>query len=479
MRGEPSGPPPDFVAFVARRSAEVDRAARGFTGSDRHAGALHHDLLTSVALRWWWLTVFAARFGRVDAADGYLDRLMARERTQWDDPRPEVTVVSVARPPVTFLDRPLGPADLAGSVWTQARRTRRRRIFVVGAVGLLGLVLLVAPRTADNSTPAAPPAPPLPTVRPPLVDVVPVGSAFDVLRHQAVPALPATLDLDSAVTLGPLSRYPVHRAVGLFERPDRTAIYVLGDDGRLRSIDTGYELFSTSLSPDRTRAALGGFGQVTVVDLTTGAARAYPGDAPTAVVWLTGSTLLVATYSGSMTLDLVFGGTAESRYRASEVAQADASGVVAELVSPGEPATAPARVHVFAGGMVSDLPIDAEPGTGLPTGWLGTWLGPGRLSGSIAVRDCGADRLALPAADGLPRSATVAVDTRTGYIKRVLVGPGYPTSLGVLGFFDPQTVAVLADDGSAQTVLAWNWTDGQLRRVLRLTRDRVTSLGIG
>lgn len=101
-------------------------------------------------------------------------------------------------------------------------------------------------------------------------------------RHRHYPKLPrlaSKLPHEIAVDpslAGPLSGDPVSRAFALVRTP--AAVYVLGDDARLRRLDllgpnAGFG--TTVLKPDGKQAAFPQRDSVVLVDLTTAAARRH------------------------------------------------------------------------------------------------------------------------------------------------------------------------------------------------------------
>jgi hypothetical protein len=206
------------------------------------------------------------------------------------------------------------------------------------------------------------------------------------------------------------------------------------------------------------------------MDLTTGTVRGYAGPAPVgSLIWLTDEELLVGGPTGSATIDLSSGAVVSTGLTAADVLQGSP---MTELVS------GPARVvrPPVGGQPASSLRVFAPTGSAFVAEWLGGYLGTGQLApGGPAVRDADASRLPLPAADGQPWYATVAVDPAIGAILRILVDPDDPVPMPVLGFVSGRTVLVQA----GHQVVSWNPRTGEVRLVTKLTQTAVVALRIG
>ncbi|GGO73732.1 hypothetical protein [Nocardioides deserti] len=196
------------------------------------------------------------------------------------------------------LEASLDPTD----AWTEGVRRRRRRTAVgvasaAAALALVGVVTWAVLPGDSSPSPALSPTPSVPT-SPEVVE----GSGTSVERDQVLPSYdPAEWeslpeypgDLGwwaSADSLVPLGEDPVSRAtaaVQIMLGPEVANVWVYGDDGGWRSLDTtGLDLVDTgeyelglgrgSLSPDGTRLAIGQAEGVVVIDLTTAESRMYP-----------------------------------------------------------------------------------------------------------------------------------------------------------------------------------------------------------
>ena len=189
------------------------------------------------------------------------------------------------------------------AAWAEAVRRRRSRAAVSVAVTAAAVALLVGVvtwATLPGDSPKPAPADPSPSVTPPpdVVDgmgtpverdqVLPV---YDPAEWQSLPEYPGDLGWwaspDRPV---PLADDPVTRATAAVQvmlGSGQANVWVYGDDGRWRSLDTsGLDLVDNgdyrlglgrgSLSPDGTRLAVGQAEGVVVVDLTTAETRTYP-----------------------------------------------------------------------------------------------------------------------------------------------------------------------------------------------------------
>jgi hypothetical protein len=391
------------------------------------------------------------------------------------------------------LERPLSVVDLAEVAWREASQSRRRRGGVAAGVVLLtGLLLANIPRHGqpDVEPAAAPPVAKV-TARPPLTDVVPTPDRLAALPVMSVPGLPGPridLGTPASATDPParLSAAPVRRATAVFQPDNSAAVYVLGDDGKLRLLDApvplSARLTSTSLSPDGLRVALLTGDQLVVVSLQTEIVASYPvRDTPVvaAATWLGPTTVAVSDETDTFDVDLTTGAATYTHFGGGDLLQAQPPGPLAELVSVDEPPTTPARIRHWSCDAAQVTSLTAGPGMSLS--WLGAWQGPGWQCGGMLVREAATIGLALPATDsaeGVAAAATLLVDEATGAVRRALAYPGDTVALAVLGFLDPQTVLLRAGDETTFGIIAWTWGNGDLRLVTELTRVAVVSLAV-
>jgi hypothetical protein len=190
--------------------------------------------------------------------------------------------------------------------WTRGVGRRRRRIAVVATstAAVLALVGVVASHTLPRDTAPSPaPSPnPAPSVPPSpgtgdeagrSVERDQVLAAYDPADWESLPEYPGDLGWWASPDMPvPLVEDPVSRATAAVQMtlgPEQVNVWVYGDDGRWRSVDTtGLDLVDNgdyelgidrgSLSPDGTRLAIGQAAGVVVIDLTNAESRTYPVD---------------------------------------------------------------------------------------------------------------------------------------------------------------------------------------------------------
>ena len=189
--------------------------------------------------------------------------------------------------------------------WTHGVRRRRRRIAVAAtstaaALALVGVVTwaVLPDDSAPSPAPSPTPAPSVPT-SPGTVDDAETSierdqilPAYDPASWQSLPEYPGDLGWWASPDFPvPLVDDPVSRATAAVQislGPEEANLWVYGDDGHWRSLDTsGLDLTDKfgdyrlgldrgSLSPDGTRLAIGQAEGVVVIDLTTAESRTYP-----------------------------------------------------------------------------------------------------------------------------------------------------------------------------------------------------------
>ena len=198
------------------------------------------------------------------------------------------------------LESVVDPSD----AWSQGLRRRRRRTAAATASGAAALALVgvmvwsiqpgdSSPSPAPAPTPSVPPSPRTDDAAGPTVERDQVLPAYDPANWESLPEYPGDLGRwaspDRPVRLvdDPVSRATA--AVQMTLGPEEGNMWVYGDDGRWRSVDTSaldlvdngdYRLGMDrgSLSPDGTRLAIGQADGVVVIDLTTAESRTYPVD---------------------------------------------------------------------------------------------------------------------------------------------------------------------------------------------------------
>jgi len=167
-------PPPEFVAFVVTRVAELHAETRRLTGGDPEGDHVYLEVLADVAVHWRRLCWWARLTGR-DAAGDYLrHRLLVRTK-RWRDDQVYDVDVRVMPPPAFYTPfRPVTssialrkaavlPGTARGSVisvadagiaWVQAyRREQWHRIGRLIAFGLLLVGGMIQFMSVISSTP--------------------------------------------------------------------------------------------------------------------------------------------------------------------------------------------------------------------------------------------------------------------------------------------------------------------------------------
>lgn len=395
---------------------------------------------------------------------------------------------------------PVEPPTLAETSWRAAggRIRRNRRIGMSVTAAAVAVVALVAGtwRPADDSKhPAAPPTT-LTSVGHTPVTVLPAGGESR-LPQASSSVLPDAIDTNPAHAV-PLSEDPVNAAVGLFapypkdwphNPPKIVTVLVLGDDGRMRRIDTvAIRGTRDGLSPAPIVAgALNGAGTeaafpqpdgtVLTVDLRgTGFRRYHVGGWVESVFW--------AGNDGHR-----IGVVREDR---TDMVRVPSGGVVRRF--PGTGIALPqrgmwSRVMTLTGqsagsGTYHAPELDVwewqdkthmtSTKLTLPN-TLNRWYGAAFTDGTRVVRTT----FGSPSSEGTGESV-VAVRRGMAQPLRILSLP-YGSDRGklccsVLGW--PEGNAVLVDDHSAPEhhILAWNLRTGKVWRVATLSQDAQVSL---
>lgn len=485
---EPASPaaPADFTAWVARRLPPLERAARQLTGDDTQAAALARELLGLVAMRWPRLRGNDAEHHAPPgaAADRLLQRLFAREVA---DAMPQHRVrldldrTPPARRPGCAL--PLTAEEEAAALWRRGRATTRRRLLIAGALGVAalgatGLRALTARGDEDLQ-----PLPALPTgaaVLDGVDEVPPVGRQL-TLPVALVAKLPRELAPGDPGRLPTLSARPTPRALAVLDAATGPLL-VLGEDGGWRRADrlpaeAAALLSPGALAPDGTRTALVTADDLWVVESATGRARRY-GVVPQSpvVVWLGSRHLLVAV---DQLLEVATGRLltvpvgVRDAIAPRRAAGADAPSTVLELLSAGDPITAPPRVRSWEfDGRNHSAGTVAVTGPG--AGRLGQFLGPGFSvggGGDLVARLC--EPMGLPVRpDWRPGTAVAVLDPGAARVRRMLAADADVTgAVTLLGWLDRRRVLLRCAGGSGATpgvdqrVLVWDVRDGSLALV--------------
>ncbi|MEV0454260.1 hypothetical protein [Catellatospora methionotrophica] len=483
----PAAAPADFTDWVSRRLPSLEHAAGQLSADPAQGGALARDLLTLVARRWPSLRGNDAEHHAPPgaAADRLLQRLFAREVAD-AGPSYRVRLELDRTPPRRGGSAlPATAEQEAAELWRRGRATTRRRLLIAGAVGAAALgaaavrALITGP---DESLRPLPPLPSGPVLLEGVDEVPPVPDQL-ALREALVAHLPRELAPGDPATLPALSRQPTPRAQvvldaavkGVGEGP----LLVLGEDGAWRRVDqlpaeAAALLSSGTLSPDGARAAVVTADELWVVEMATGRARRHDMVPPSPVViWLSPRHLLVAVDK------LLEVGT--GRLLAVPVGVRDAVGprradsqdtpsTVLELLSAGEPITAPPRVRTwqFDGRDQSEGTV-AVSGPG--AGRLGPFLGPGFAvvgTGGLVARLC--EPMGLPVrADWRAGIAVAVLEPGSARVLRMLAADIEVTGdLTLLGWLDRRRVLLRcaggagAPSGAGQRVLVWDVRDGSL-----------------
>ncbi len=472
--------PAEFVSYVERRLRPLEGAALRLTGDEVQAERIARDLLTLVALRWRGLARADARrqlqSGR--SADVYLTKLFEQESDEFGYPRMilnlDETWMGRRR---STLTRALPLAEEAGYLWEGARRRLRRRILIAAALGGVITVAAVCRTSGSKSqsqTQDEQPAPPLirSTGLPPGALIVPAGM-FD---FRQVASLPDQLRFPESRPL-PLSKNPLRRVMLLAGSPtlDEGRVYALADDGAWRHLDVAPEragawMSAAALSPDGKQAVFTTPATTSVVDLTTGRAASIPGIVRVATnpVWLSEQQLLL---SKDALFDVTTGKTGpapvgpEDAITPRRREMGDHTNLLSELLSPGQPLTAPARLRKWTLDQTDPQPITL-PLTGRLADLAGRWLGAGFSFGDDRLaRLCTLSRL-----PGLEHAnaAVVVITPKTAEVVRVLLidtsASGVPS---LLGWQDERRVLLsLARGGSggSQQIVAWDLLSDRMTR---------------
>ena len=153
-------PPPEFVAFVVTRVAELHAEARRLTGGDPEGDHLYLEVLADVAGHWrrlcWW-----SRWARRDAAADYLRHRLRVRTKRWRDDQVYEVDVRVMPPQVYYAPVRPAPSSIAlrkaavlpgtariaaravadaGIAWVQAQR--REQWHRVGRLAVFAVLLI-------------------------------------------------------------------------------------------------------------------------------------------------------------------------------------------------------------------------------------------------------------------------------------------------------------------------------------------------
>ncbi len=486
---EPSQAPPEFVSYVEKRLPVLDATAHRLTGDDQQAERMARELLAMVALRWRRLRRHDAGGGLAQgsSADTYLIRLFRQEAGELGYPQMGLNLAAPV--PVrrrSTLANALRPADEATLIWEAARHTVRRRVLLAaGAGAVLGLVAFCQRLSRSSAGGEAETAPVARST------VLPTGAErapADVTERRQLVGLPQQLSLPKEpVEL--ISRDPVRRALLVVarSRADTSPILVLGEDFRWRQLDDAPSLAAlwmqpNALSPDGRRAAFGTSSGTYVIDLTTGRGLTFH-SAPetTRPVWLSsrylllGKDMLVVPQTGEVKPVAVGPEDMVTPRRAGD-ASADPTVGMLELLSVGQPATAPARLRLWRT-EDSRMLSASVPLTGELTELIGPWRGPGySVDGDrgFVVRAC--MPTTVPSVEGAS-SVIAVVRPTSGKVERaLLVDSAISGTVRLIGWADSRRVLLTFTRPGRQQVVTWDLFAGGLFLASMVESDGVLSL---
>ncbi|HEX6681809.1 MAG TPA: hypothetical protein VF062_03400 [Candidatus Limnocylindrales bacterium] len=480
--GDRSAAPPEFVSYVDRRLRALEAAASRLTGDDAHAERLAGEMLTLVALRWRRLTRSDTRHELVagTSADLYVTQLFQQEAAELGYPR---VILNLEKAPQerrrTLRAGQLPAEDEAALLWEGARGKTRRRLLIAGGAGaVLAVVALCRGGGAEEPQEEALPVE-VETGLPGGAQQMPTG----VLDSETIPGVPEKLSLPTQ-TPPPLGQNPLPRAillVGSTVLPDQP-LYALADNGMWRHIDVGMRAAGTlvmpnSLSPDGKAVVLSNTFETAVVDLTTGRQRLLPGVVASAgPVWLSEQQVLINPSAlfdrATDRVETALAGpenVVTPRVREAD----DRTNTMIELLSAGQPLTAPARVRRWNLAEKTSVTI---PLSGRLADLVGPWEG-----AAIGYGDGLVARLCRPAGN-LPSSVRVSwmvavVSPKTGEVSRLLMIDSAVSGVPILlGWESERRLLLALGLRGGQEVVSW---DRVSEKVVRVTQaDFVGTLSI-
>ncbi|WP_155375523.1 hypothetical protein [Catellatospora vulcania] len=494
--------PADFTDWVARRLPPLEHAARQLTGDGPQAAALARDLLGLVAMRWSRLRGNDAEHHAPPgaAADRLLQRLFAREVADAAPPH-RVRLELDRTPPSRRAGHapPVSVEQEAAALWRRGRATTRRRLLIAGAVGAVALGAAGIRALTTGREEGLQPLPALPTGPAVLdgVDEVPPVARQLTLRTALVAKLPRDLAPGDPGRLPVLSRQPTPRVLAVLDAAvtggGEGPLVVLGADGEWRRVDrlpaeAAALLSAGALAPDGSRAAVVTSDELWVIEMATGRARRHDvGPESPVTIWLGPRHLLLGV---DKLLEVDTGrllpvpvGARDAIAPRRQNGQ-DAPSSVLELLSAGDPITAPPRVRTweFDGRDHSEGTV-AVSGPG--AGRLGQFMGPGFAVvgvGGLVARLC--EPMGLPVrADWRAGVAVAVLEPGSARVLRMLAADAEMTGgVTLLGWLDRRRVLLCCAGGSGATpgvnqrVLVWDVRDGSLALVGTVATDGGLSL---
>jgi hypothetical protein len=495
MARDPLAPPPEFISYVETRLPSLIRGTRRYVPDERMADQLARDLLSGVAVRWPWYARGVPMMGKlfkrdadpVAAADRFLVKAFHEGVKDYGEPQnvqplrlDSAEQMPEAPPPRTFMRGRLSVAEEAQLLWERSAQTLRRRGLIIGGLAVMGALVFVSrPRPEPATVTAETPPSPEPSVTavPRGMQVLPTLTEQSQFRHRKSP-IPSYLDFSKAATPMPKGR----RALGIFSPAEQSSVVLL-DDGKtylLPQIEIRVDT-PAAMSPDGRWVAYQQADKIALFDISTQVSHALAVNANLATpIWLDSTHLMVSVSNG--------GQIVSTAGAIQQVLPVDISDTVVpqgypalagdpalratELLSIGQPATAPARVRLHKS--IKDTDGTDVIVQGDQAAWLGLWRGVGfsvRTSTNpgdrgLLVRRCQtAGR--LPDQYGDPQGAIFAVKAADGKIQRVLINSDSTASDRVepLGWLDRETVLVTSNSDTASVIVAWHIPDGTLELI--------------
>jgi hypothetical protein len=245
----------------------------------------------------------------------------------------------------------------------------------------------------------------------------------------------------------------------------------LAGNGSWRHLDTapeggGFLLATSSLSADGRMAAFGTPSGAVLVDITTGARRSLPGVSVAGQpVWLSDEQVLL---SDAALYDRASGATTAAPVGPQNCVSPRSgarAGTAIELLSAGQPLTAPARVRRWS---LADRTSSTIPLSGQLAGLIGVWEGAGFGAGDDRVA-----RLCRPSGSltGSVRVSRIiaVVSPKTGEVLHaLLIDSAVSGEPSLLGWDTAERVLLSLTRGGTQDVVSWSVGSGTMSLVVSL-----------
>lgn len=484
---EPGTAPHEFVSYVDKRLRALEGAALRLTGDEVPAARIAREFMTIVALRWRSHARHDQRHGLVPgtSADMHLAKLLRQEAADYGYPQMSLNLdAAVPMGRHSALTGNLPVVYEAGLIWDAARGRLRRRIIIAAAVGAVVAIGALSSRGgggSDEQPEAELPLPPQSTDLPPGAIIMSTNN-FDLVPIQPIPP-----DLRIAHDAGALSASPIARAVLLAGSPDAIdgRVFALADDGTWRHVDAAPQRAATwidagTLSPDGKRAAFLTESTGMIVEMATGQAQSLPGIiiTPNRPVWLSNRQLLLGR---DALLDLDTGKFDTWAFGPQDAVTPRGPGrgeraeTLTELLSIGQPLTAPARIQTWRLDQPEVAPQATVPLSGQLASIVGPWHGPGVGFGEDLVA-----RLCLPGTlPGRPTVGSIVAVMRpkSGEVaKTLLVDSSISGDAGLVGWQDERRVLFTLVKGGTQQIVSWDLLADRVTRVAAVDFAGVVSL---